>query len=165
MTWYNAHMTQDELKAVVTYDPETGVFRWVQSKPGRRASVGAVLGARGYVQVCIDGKRYYAHRLAWLYVHGSWPTDLVDHINQDTTDNRIANLRNLTQAENLQNRGKNRNNTSGHRGVAWNKSGNCWHTRIKVGEEDHYLGSFKNLEDAVAARKAGEAKYHPFQAN
>lgn len=157
-------MTQDELKANVTYDPETGIFRWVQSKPGRRDTVGAVLGPRGYVQVCISGKRYYAHRLAWLYVHGVWPENLVDHVNQNTADNRIANLREATIKENLQNRGKNANNTSGHLGVSWRKDCGRWVATLMVGRKSYHLGHFEHLEDAVSARKAAEQLHHPFRA-
>jgi hypothetical protein len=157
-------VTQEELKLVVTYDPETGVFRWLASKAGRRAEAGTVLKPRGYVQLCVDGKRYYAHRLAWLYVHGVWPTNYIDHINSTPSDNRIVNLREATLNENLQNRGSNTNNTSGHLGVSWRKDCARWEARLMVDRKTHHLGLFEHIEDAVAARKTAEQLYHPFRA-
>ncbi len=157
-------MTQEELKSVVTYDPETGIFRWRETGPGRKAEAGAVLKPRGYTHICIDGKRYYAHRLAWLYVYGVWPREYVDHINRDPRDNRIANLRQATHTENLQNKGKSTNNTSGHLGVSWRKDCDRWHARLRVDGKNHSLGYFKRLEDAVSARKAAEQLHHPFRA-
>lgn len=157
-------MTQEELKSVITYNPETGVFRWLASKAGRRAEAGTVLEPRGYVQLCIDGRRYLAHRLAWLYVHGVWPDSYVDHINRDPRDNRLANLRQATHAENLQNKGKSTNNTSGHLGVSWRKDCARWEARLMVNRKSRHLGFFEHLEDAVSARKAAEQLHHPFRA-
>lgn len=89
------------------YSPESGVFTWRRGA-GARAKAGAVAGTRteqGYIRIGIDGRYYRAHRLAWLYVHGSWPVEQIDHINGDRADNRIANLREVTAAGNRQNQG------------------------------------------------------------
>jgi hypothetical protein len=160
----NQPLTQERLKEVLDYDPGTGVFRWRATGSGRKAKVGSELNGRGYLQVRVAGKRYYAHRLAWLYVYGAWPREYIDHINRDTADNRIANLREATPAENQQNRDTNKNNTSGYLGVSWRKDCSRWAAKIMVDGKHHRLGLFKDLADAVAARKAAEPVHHPYKA-
>jgi hypothetical protein len=97
-------LTQSRLKELLIYDPDTGIFR-------RRIACGiAVAGstpgninAMGYLDISIGCKRYYAHRLAWLYVYGEWPSLEIDHINCDRLDNRISNLRDVTHHQNMNN--------------------------------------------------------------
>jgi len=105
------------------------------------------------------GKQYLAHRLIWLYVYGKFPDDQIDHINGDPSDNRIENLRDVTNQENNKNRSKNCNNTSGHIGVCWDKDAEKWRARIDVNGGTKHLGYFNVLEDAVAARQAASVKY------
>ena len=160
----NRQLTQERLKTLLDYDPETGVFRWWATGSGRKTKVGSELIGRGYLQICVDGRRYYAHRLAWLYTHGTLPRGYADHVNRDTTDNRIENLREATPGQNQQNRGTNKNNTSGHLGVSWRKDCSRWAAKIMVDGEHHNLGLFKDFADAVAARKAAELVHHPYRA-
>ena len=97
-------VTQDELKRCLDYNSETGVFIW-KIKPNKKMLSGVVAGAsiNGYRRITYKGKTYGAHRLAWLYVHGVFPANLMDHINGDGLDNRIANLREANSFENAQN--------------------------------------------------------------
>lgn len=98
-------ITQRELKEQLTYYPYTGRFFWNNTrrgvKKGKRA--GYVQDTRGYRIIMIDRKPYYAHRLAWLYEYGSFPELEIDHVNRDTDDNRISNLRDVTHSTNLLN--------------------------------------------------------------
>ncbi len=158
-------ITQERLKELMDYDPLTGVFVR-KTAPGRRVKVGDVAGCDdgyGYLCIWIDGKKYKSHRLAWLYVYGEFPPDSIDHINGVRYDNRIENLRAVTNQENTRNINKSANNTSGYLGVRWYKRDKKWAAQIKnktgsVSKHIH-LGYFNNIEDAIEARKQGELKY------
>ena len=116
-------LTQSQLKELLHYDPDTGIFTNLVTRNGR-ALIGDQAGylrPTGYVIITLNYKRYRAHRLAWLYMYGVWPKDQLDHINRVSHDNRIANLREVSNSENQQNSGIQTNNTSGHKGVSWNK--------------------------------------------
>jgi hypothetical protein len=156
-------MNDTELKELLDYNPETGVFIWKVAN--RRTKSGSVAGTlcNGYVKIGIGGKHYSAHRLAWLYVYGIFPKKQIDHINQDRSDNRILNLREVSTIDNGRNRVMQKNNTSGITGVQWRKSRGKWVSVIKIAGELRYLGCFSVKEDAIKARKEAEAKYgfHP----
>ena len=106
----------------------------------------------------IEQRFYYIHRLAWFYVHGEWPI-VVDHINRDTSDNRIANLRAANQSINSHNRREQANNTSGQKGVVFDKRSGKWNARIKIKGRTFYGGDHVNFEDAVVARRKLEARF------
>ena len=152
------------IRGLLSYDPETGVFRWLKGGHGivSGAAAGAI-GGGGYLQFRIDGRKHYAHRLAWLYVYGRWPEDQIDHINGIRSDNRIANLREATRAENQQNRAIQRNSTSGAIGVNWHKRNKKWRAEIKKHGKRTHVGYFDSIEDAVAARIKAKAEIHTFQ--
>lgn len=157
-------ITQDRLKSLLTYDPDTGEFRW-RTRRGGNAVSGSLAGARnteGYVHIQIEGKKYKAHRLAWLYVHGQHP-DEIDHVNRIKDDNRIANLRSVTHAQNGQNQSKPKNNTSGHIGVDFHKRSNRWRARIKIGGKLRDIGYFDSKEAAAKARANAETHHLPFR--
>jgi hypothetical protein len=118
---------------------------------------------RGYIGIGLNGGDYKAHRLTFLYMTGSFPPDQVDHINGVTDDNRWANLRASTNAENSRNTCLRSDNTSGVLGVCWHKRDGAWIANIRKDGRKHHLGYFANLADAIAARKAAEVKYgfHP----
>lgn len=100
-------LSQERLKELLDYSPETGEFRWkvdIKYNIPADSLAGCVLKDRGYVQIRIDGSLYYAHRLAWLYVTGSWPSKCVDHINQNRADNSFSNLRDVSSSVNNANR-------------------------------------------------------------
>ena len=105
------------------YSPETGEFVWLQITTSR-VKIGDIAGAvnsGGYVSIGLYGRRYYAHRLAWLYVTGYWPETIIDHRDRQRNNNRFANLRLATDTENAHNASIKKNNTSGVPGVSWCK--------------------------------------------
>jgi len=91
--------------------------------------------------------------------HGYW-LSRIDHINGEKADNRLENLREATNAENLQNRGAPTNNSSGHKGVSWNKRDRRWTARIGAGGEKIHIGNFLSLEEAAAARAEVAKRLH-----
>jgi hypothetical protein len=146
------NLTQSRLHEVLDYCPETGIFVW---KLGRRglAKIGSVAGTTvtgGYKQIMVDGAMYRAHRLAWFYVHGALPFGMLDHINRDPSDNRIANLREATCKENRENISVAKNNTSGVPGVFWVKSMSKWNAKIGHNRRQIHLGYFENKNDAIS---------------
>lgn len=148
-------LTCDRIKELLDYDPDTGGFRWLRTKGRMRA--GQAAGATdtyGYRVIRADGVLYKAHRLAWLYVHGCWPEGLLDHINREPGDNRIANLREATQSENMHN--ANRHSKSGVPGVRWRADRSRWVAQIRVGYRQHVLGSFPTKQEAIDARRKAE---------
>ena len=154
-------MNQERLKELLHYCPETGVFTWTAKKRGVTLdSVAGYVGRYGYWKITLDKKRYAAHRLAWLYVHGQWPDDCIDHINRVRTDNRIANLRLATHAQNRQNLSLNARNKSGVRGVSFDAVNQKWRASISVNGKAKNLGRFTTKAEAAAAYKVAAAKYH-----
>jgi len=158
------HLTPERLHELLDYNPDTGVFawrvRWYRVRPG---DVAGTPDGRGYLCIQVCGKCYKAHRLAWFYVYGIWPDGQIDHRNGCRSDNRLLNLRVCTNAENGQNRGLNKNNTSGYVGVSFDRKNACWQAHIRVNGERHKLGVFKDIEEAAAAYVAAKAKMHPYQ--
>jgi hypothetical protein len=152
-------ITAEHLRELLHYDPETGVFTWIMRGPGRRlcGTVGSV-NPLGYQRIAINRRYYQAHRLAWLYVHGEWPVGDIDHINGDPGDNRIANLRPATRSQNLANSKRRKNNTSGYKGVSWNKQARKWHARIGVDGQYKHLGLFTDPAEAHEAWLAAAKK-------
>lgn len=150
-------MTQAELKQALHYDPATGVFTWRSSTGQRRVRVGAVAGSvktTGYRDLSVNGRAYLAHRLAWLYMTGRWPTADVDHRNRLRDDNRFHNLREATRAQNGQNRKPRAGSAAGFTGVS--RSGGKWCAVIMAGGRQRVIGRFDDLELAKAARLAAE---------
>jgi len=157
-------LTAERLREALSYDQETGIFTWLVS-PNFRVKVGDAAGCghhTGYRRIVIDGVSHQAHRLAWLYVQGYFPTNIMDHINGDRADNRIFNLREATDAENNQNKISSRNSTSKYLGVSWSKQRNKWLATIHVNRKQRYLGQFATEEEAYAAYCAAKAEFHAF---
>jgi len=155
--------TQEELRETFWYDEITGkLFR---RKSIHRNLVGKPSGcvnALGYLHVSVRDKQYLAHRLIWVYLHGTWPRS-IDHVNGNKTDNRRDNLRNCTQAQNGQNRTvKNKNNRSGIPGVSWYSSRGKWTAGITVNRKTIHLGYFDTKETAAMARAEAKKSYHEF---
>ena len=96
-------MNQQRLKECLRYDADTGLFHWIVKRKGvKKGGLAGSKMSHGYIAICIDGRDYTAHRLAWLYVHGSEPSGYIYHINGDRADNRLANLRGVSQMVNMQ---------------------------------------------------------------
>lgn len=158
-------ITQERLKSLLTYDPDTGKFRWV-ARTSNAIKVGDLAGCadkHGYIVIRIDRVLYKAHRLAWLYTYGALPAKSLDHINQIPADNRITNLREADQHENNQNRRVQSSSRSGVTGVSWNKVHNLWQARIHERGKCVSLGYHKTKEAAIRARAAAERKIYPFR--
>ena len=161
-----AAISQEMLKERLHYDRETGVFTWLDVEVNgykvRNKRAGCTNG-RGYVIIgfSVAGKPYIltAHRLAWLYEYGEFPSGSLDHINHDKTDNRIINLRIASHRENSRNRSMQSNNTTGHNGISFRKPRNKYLAYIKVNYKQKHLGSFENIEDAAKAVKEARAHY------
>jgi hypothetical protein len=117
----------NQLKEILEYQPETGLFFWKKGIQGIiKGSKAGHLSKDGYVDIRIKNRLYPAHRLAWLMMTGNWPDDFIDHINRIKSDNRFVNLREATKAENAQNTNIQSNNTSGYKGVVWHKPNKNW---------------------------------------
>lgn len=147
-------ITAEVLRAIVTYEPDTGVFRW-NIRPGQSVHAGQIACNRradGYLAMQYQNRLYKAHRLAWLYMTGAWPIETVDHINRDTADNRWDNLRLASRAQQTANR-KTRSKT-GFKGVAFCPQKGAKPYRAvfyhRAGQREH-LGYFASAADAAAA--------------
>lgn len=170
------------LRKLLRYEPKTGELYWHERTPDLFADGGHTaehtcakwnsryagkeaftsLNTCGYKHGQIFGKMHRAHRIIWAIVYGEWP-DHIDHINGVRVDNRIENLRSVSNKENSRNRRRQSNNTSGVCGVCWNKAANKWMVQIMVDKNQKHLGYFVDFDEAIAARKDAEAKYnfHP----
>lgn len=149
------NLSLERLYEVLTYDADTGLFTWRV----KHAHAKVIAGAKDYYGYCvirIDGALYKAHRLAWLYTYGKWPTKGLDHKNRVKDDNRIANLREATQSENMHNGPLRASSKSGVSGVVWRSDRNKWNARIKVGYKTFNLGLYTDMAEAIEARKAAE---------
>ncbi len=146
-------LSQAQLKSEVSYDTSTGLFT--------RNDTGLNCGyvSEGYLRTSVLGNVYYVHRLAWLYVYGEFPTKQIDHINQCRSDNRIENLREVTNKENMKNSTKRADNKSGQVGVSWHKARHKWRAFITVDGKQISLGYYLQYHEAVDARKLAEVAY------
>jgi len=144
-------LTQERLKQLFDYNPATGEFFWKaptkRHHPGGRA--GGIDNSYGYWKITVDGRKYKAHRLAWLHTYGHFPKEELDHINRDRADNRIANLREASPRQGRANCKARRDSHSGLKGA--HRHGQHWQSVIKQGEIRIHLGSFGTAE---AAHKA-----------
>lgn len=146
-------LTAERLREAIEYDPETGDFRW-RIGLSRRVCPGAPAGfiVDGYRRIGLDGKRYWAARLAWLYVHGVHPTGQIDHIDGDPLNNRISNLRDVSHAVNQQNqRRAHHQNKLGMLGVVEDKRSGKFLARIFVNGKTKFLGSYRDPAEAQQA--------------
>ena len=164
-------LTAERLWEVATYDPVTGHFTWLprlgadrctkswnKRWAGRRA--GYLHKPSGYWLITIDSKLYKAHRLAHLYMTGEWPAKTIDHRQGRRADNRWNELRPATIAENSANTGLARSNTSGCKGVAWDRQTQKWRAYGTVHGRQHSFGRHVLFDAAVAARQTGAQRLH-----
>ena len=160
-------VTQELLHRLLSYNPSTGVAVWLGNYG--RAHAGDLAGSRhtdpnkgytGYIAIGIGGRQYLMHRLIWFYVHGCWPANQIDHINGVKSDNRLANLREATVAENGRNVGPRLRNKSGFKGVTRaDTKAEKWQATIFVNGRQKHLGLYLTREEASAAYQAAATKY------
>lgn len=167
----------DQIRKAVRYDKRSGKLYWRKRAPnsfdrprhtnawntvyaGKPAF--ASVSAVGYLVGAYNYRQLKAHRVAWAIIHGYWPST-IDHINGDKTDNRISNLREVTNAENGQNCRRFSNNTTGVAGVSWSAAQHKYRVMIQANGRREYLGAFSSLEDAARVRAKAERRlgFHP----
>jgi hypothetical protein len=169
-------VTPAYLAECLAYDAETGALTWLARprehfkteaaykyglvRAGTRA--GGMDKSTGYMVVGLLNRLYYAHRICWALAHGEWP-DVIDHANGDKTDNRAANLRSVSHAENTRNVPLTKANKSGIKGVSFVTREGKWRARIMVDYRDIHCGYWDTMEEAVAARQRALAEhgFHP----
>lgn len=157
-------LTQHHLKSLVSYNPETGLFIWLAAK-SNRCKAGSIAGCKtfyGYSTISVNTIRYPAHRLAWLYMTGKFPTEKIDHINGIRDDNRFCNLREATNKQNLQNiRKPHKDNRTGFLGV-WEHIPGSFRARIMTNGKTTHIGCYKTPEEAHNAYLNAKRVNHEF---
>ena len=173
-------ITADYIRSILSYDPEAGEFHWTtrtqamfSAIPERSAEhmcanwnsrfaakIASCQFGKGYLGVVVNGRRYAAHRLAWLYMTGNWPVADIDHIDRDRANNKFANLREATRSQNLANTPHKANNLCGIKGVSFDGRRNRYRARIRVDGNECFLGYFDSLECAAAAYAKATKELH-----
>lgn len=156
-------LTAQRLREVLTYDATTGYFYWKArlAQADRTGHIAGSVHPQGYVVIQIDNCPHKAHRLAWFYMNGVWPTGEIDHINGVRADNSISNLRDVSANINQQNQRKARTSSaSGFLGVTWHKAAKKWAAQIGANKRKFHLGVFSTPEDAHAAYLAAKRRLH-----
>ena len=157
------HLTQEYLKSRLTYCPDTGLLVWI-SHPIRkyRGSIAGGVNSQGYIWFELDGVKYRAHNIIWLYMTGTWPPEgyIVDHKDTIKHNNKWDNLRLATRSQNECNKGLNSNNTSGIKGVCWVTSKQLWRVSIKLNGVTHFGGYYNSIQEASIAVQSLRATLH-----
>lgn len=154
-------LTAERAGELLVYDPESGDLRWKVS-PTNRIPAGSLICSRnagGYIRFMLDERSYMAHRVAWLLKTGEWPDNQVDHKNGIRSDNRWSNLRAATGTQNNANARIYRNNTSGFKGVIWDKRKQKWRAYIQFRGKVRRLGAHPSREAAGQAYALAAKKY------
>lgn len=161
-------VTAEELKSRLDYNPETGLLYWKPGSPRAGKEAFTNVTKRGYKATTFTPRNgptttLSAHRVAWAIYYGEFPSGMIDHINGDKTDNRISNLRDVTNAENARNAALHCKNRSGVSGVYLHRQTGKWCAQISAFGKMVGLGLFSSKSDAIIARKSAERVlgYHP----
>lgn len=154
----------ERVRALLSYDAVTGIFHWSVDRCNIKAGTKTgCLAANGYLYIRLDKKLHSAHRLAWLHHYGEWPSEQVDHINGDRTDNRISNLRACSNQQNQQNRRKAQSTSStGVIGVSPGAKAGRYRAVIKKNRKLIALGTFDSIQDASDAYLSAKRSIHEF---
>lgn len=154
-------LTQERLKELLHYDETTGLFTWLVARQGvRSCAVAGHLSQNGYIVIRIDGRIHKAHRLAWLYFYGNFPPAEIDHIDRRRANNSITNLRPATSSENKMNAHMQSNNSSGFKGVSWDKRDRKWRAYAGLNGKQKSLGYFATAEAAAESYQAFARQHH-----
>lgn len=158
-------MVLDSIRELIRYEPETGMFYWLKyrggnAKPGR---VAGTTNAAGYVQITVNCKLYYAHRLAWLFSHGEMPDFEIDHRDGDPSNNRISNLRPATASQQKFNTKIRKNSSTGVKGVSYDSQRGKFMARVKTEGVYVLRKRFDSLEEAeTAVRNTRKSSHQDF---
>lgn len=164
---FKSDIDPEILRLRLRYCRETGLLFWKESEICQKGWNTRWAGKEAFTAYSRDGykrgtvfrKGLQAHRVVWAIYYGEWPEGNIDHIDHDKTNNRIENLRIVTNVENQRNMSKQKRNKSGVTGVHWKERDNRWQASIGVNGKTKALGYFKNFEDAVSRRKIAEIEY------
>lgn len=150
-------LTAERLREVLRYNKKTGIFTWkIRRGKIQPRTVAGSLRSDGYYDIRVDDVLHRAHRLAWLYVTGEWPAVLIDHRDRNPGNTKWNNLREATYGQNRQNQKTMKHCTHGHKGLELHTSG-LWRVRISLDGRKYLIGYFKQVEDALYARRAAES--------
>jgi hypothetical protein len=159
-------LTHERANELLSYNPETGVLTWKVSRSWMKAGETAGSTREGdYVRVCIDGRNYYGHQIAWLLFYGVWPSRQIDHRDRVRNHNGIKNLREATNGQNSHYANRKVSASSGYRGVYFKKAQKKWCAKIMSEGKTIHLGYFDDPAVAAKAYKAAAIRYHGEFAN
>lgn len=157
-------LTRERVEELMTYDPESGLFRWKKVEGrGHRELEGKIAGClapNGYIMLGIDKKLYRAHRVVFLLENGEFPKEKVDHIDGVGHNNKRTNLRKATQQENCFNTKPHKDSKTGVKGVSWSDAKQRFIVKIQANRKELYVGCFDNIEEAGEAAKQARIKHH-----
>ena len=154
-------LAHDFLHEELRYDKATGELYWKYKRKNQRETTepAGYTDPKGYIYLKINNRRYAAHRIIWCMINGEWPNGLIDHENQNPSDNRIDNLRIASRSDNAKNTKVRRDNSSGVIGVYWHRNKKRWVARINVNRKRIELGGYHTLEEAIKVRLEAEIEY------
>lgn len=152
-------MNLETLMKLLSYDPDSGKFHWRESWGAKAAGSEAGRENHGYIGIQIYGKKYSAHRLAFLFMGMDAPK-AVDHINRVGTDNRWENLRPASDSQNQYNKSLSKNNSSGYKGVTYNPACRKWQVTVRANKKSFYFGTYEDIELAGLVAAEARAKHH-----
>lgn len=149
-------ITQKEVRRLFSYNKHTGILKW-KVKPSKNTNIGDVAGTinKGYIRIRVHNKKYYAHQIIWLGIYGYIPK-IIDHKDKVKHHNWLSNLREINNRKNIINSNIRKDNTSGIKGIGFNKKEKAWVSRIRSNKKSYYIGSYKDFNEAVCARLAAE---------
>ena len=160
--FFMPELTADRAREILSYDPISGVLMWRLSRGGKpQGSPAGCVDTRGCLRTRVDRKLYLNHRLIWLLVNGSWPSRDIDHLNGDPADNRLENMRDVSNKTNHENKRRpNSNNSCGCLGVYWAPNANKYRARIRVSGKSIHIGYFESRESAYSAYLTAKRRLH-----
>lgn len=156
-------LTAERLRELLSYDPATGLFmRHDMRGASKKGWMQGSANASGHLVMGVAGKTYLGHRLAWLWVHGVWPTHEIDHINGNPADNRLVNLRDVPKSINMQNlkQARSDNKTSGLLGATLHKPSGRWVAQLSVGGKKILHKHFDTAQQAHDAYLLAKRQHH-----
>jgi HNH endonuclease/AP2 domain len=158
-------LTQEELKKLLEYEPESGNFiRRISRHKHKAGEIAGTLHPFGYTHIKIDGRSYKAHRLAWFYIHGVWPNGEIDHIDRNRSNNALKNLRVVNRKGNVENTGPTIRSKTGIKGASWKAKIKKYQAQITHNGQKIYLGIFDTaIEAGVAYENAAQRLFKHYQ--